>query len=402
VNRADRRKQGQRGKKLAFTEPRFNARDVKLRDMRFETSDASENFLNLCYLDDNFRGTRDSSVRLPSSEESVSVTPSSGGMVYKAFPHGLMYGDQLALIRGMGLMIGIGLAVPFLLKWIFGGPNMYTQIFKNASAGGFVNILPLVLLLPAAIIFGPFAAMIFFGELIGYRFGKSALFDRNRGEVHLFSDQATLLKPWKCTVKSYDWRCIRAEIDTMSVFSGTSSLTEAGLRCVVMDRPNGKEVIDEFVLGINVPANCIQPLLDTWEHVRRFMCKEGPLFVDQNDKPNPGLGRRSLWQHLLRWPKIEIATTIDLFRIGWEDKSPLTLFMATSGVIVIPFVWILAIFGVLPWISERAKREPVWPTEIIASVGGRALKGKNLDAWRSIVPEKLQHDLTPPAIKIGE
>lgn len=169
-----------------------------------------------------------------------------------------------------------------------------------------------------------------------------------------------------------------------------------------MDRPNGKEIIDEFVLGINVPANCIQPLLDTWEHVRRFMCKEGPLFVDQNDKPNPGLGRKSLWQHLLEWPRVEIVTTIDLFRIGWEDKSLLTLFMATLGVLVIPFVWILAIFGILSWISELAKREPVWPAEIIASVGGRALKGKNLDAWRSIVPDKLQHDLTPAAIRIDD
>ena len=110
----------------------------------------------------------------------------------------------------------------------------------------------------------------------------------------------------------------------------------------------------------------------------------------------------SLWQHLLRWPRTEIATTFDLFRIGWEDKSLLTLFMAALGVIVIPFVWILAIFGVLPWIGELAKLEPVWPTEIIASVGGRALKGKNLDAWRSIVPDKLQHDVTPPAIKIDD
>ena len=110
----------------------------------------------------------------------------------------------------------------------------------------------------------------------------------------------------------------------------------------------------------------------------------------------------SLWQHLLRWPRTEIATTFDLFRIGWEDKSLLTLFMAALGVIVIPFVWILAIFGVLPWISELAKLEPVWPTEIIASVGGRALKGKNLDAWRSIVPDKLQHDVTPPPIKIDD
>jgi len=400
VNRADRRKQRQRGKKQASTVPKIDVRDVKLRDMRFETSDASENFLNLGYLDDSFRGTRDSSVRLPPIEESVSTSPSSGGMVYKAFPHGLMYGDQLALIRGMGLLIGVFAAVPLFLQWIFGGENFYSSMFYDLFSGGFWSVLPILFLLIATIVFGPFAAMMFFGELIGYRFGKSALFDRNSGKIHLFSDKSALLHPWRCAVKSYDWRCIRAEIDTMSTFSGSWRRTEAGLRCVIMDRPNGKEVIDEFVLGVNVPANCIQPLLDTWEHVRRFMSKEGPLFVDQNDKPNPGLGRQSLWQHLLEWPRIEIVTTIDLFRIGWEDKSLLTLFMALLGVLVIPFVWILAIFGVLPWISELAKREPVWPTEIIASVGGNALKGKDLDAWRSIVPDKLRQDLTLPTRQI--
>lgn len=234
MNRAERRKQGQRGKKQASTEPKLDACDVKLGEMRFETSDASENFLNLCYLDENFRGTRDSSVRLPPIEESVSVTPSSGGMVYKAFPHGLMYGDQLALIRGMGLLIGVMAAVPFFLQWIFGGPNMYSSMFDDLFSGGFWEVLPAVMLLLSAIIFGPFAAMIFFGELIGYRFGKSALFDRNSGKVHLFFDRSTLLKPWKCTVESYDWRCIRAEIDTMSAFSGTLSRTDAGLRCVAL------------------------------------------------------------------------------------------------------------------------------------------------------------------------
>ena len=388
MSRADRRSRGERGPKEPRAKPMRDFENVTLRDMRFDTPEASAMFMNLRYFDRSYEGSRNDGIRLPPINESVSSTASSGGMVYKAFPHGLMYGDQMSLVAGGGLFLA-GMFVFFSsLHLIFGGSSLFFELFKAMTEGGAFYLVTVGILGLVMLGFSPFFLMLIMGDLVGFRFSTSALFDRNAGKIHLFSDKSLMWAPWRYHLKTYDWRCVRGEIDTVTLVTGPLLRTEAGLRCVVMDRPGGDTVVDQFVLGVNMPAQHIQPLLDTWEHVRRFMQHEGPLFADQHDKPNTSLGRQPLWKHLLSGPKLQVWGIGEMFKIAWEDKTLFPAFTGIVGIILLPFFWIFMLWGILPWLSGLAKREPTWPAEIIASVGGASLRGKDLEAWRAVIPEQ--------------
>ena len=385
MSRPERRKHGEPGSREPGWRRPGPSDKLTLADTRFDTPDASKHFLNLRYFDDAFKGNSETSVRLPAHPEPVSTTPRSGGMVYKAYPHGLMYGDQLSMFGGVGLFAGVamtGLAV----MWGVGGdlPGFFER-----------NLLLSIVLGMVFTVLYPLILFVFIGDLIGFRFDTSVLFDRHAGTVRVFADKSMPWRPWKYDLKSYDWRCVRAEIDTVSVFTGTLGRKEAGLRCVVYDRPGGDKVVDQFVLGTNMPAQHIQPLLDSWEHVRRFMQHEGPLFADEADRPNPSLGRPSLWQCLTMFPALEITSTISMFKIAWQDKSLAGFWAGLLGVAVAPFLWVLIPFGIFPWVSGLAKREPIWPAEVLASVGGHELRGRDLEAWRRVVPSEATTPLQP-------
>lgn len=383
----DTRARGARGPKGFRRNSSREFEHVRLREMRFDTPELSNMFLNLRYLNPVFAGVRDDAIRLPPIDESVSSTSSSGGMVYKAFPHGLMYGDQMSLMAGGGLFLGCIIAFLLSLHLIIGGNSIIFEYFDAISQGDTFTAIALSGMGLFLLAISPFLIVMIGGDLFGFRFETSALFDRNSGTIHLFSDDSMPWAPWRYKLKTYDWRCVRGEIDTVTLVTGPLVRREAGLRCVVMDRPNGKTVVDQFVLGINMPAQHIQPLLDTWEHVRRFMQHEGPLFADQDDQPNCSLGRQPLWKHLLAGPKFEFESTLDMIRIAKEEKSMNAAMASVLGIILLPFFWIPMLWGVLPWISGLAKRDPTWPAEIIASVGGASLQGKSLEAWRGVRSE---------------
>lgn len=400
MSRADRRNRGERGPKEPRAKSSPDLRNTALRDLRFDTPESSAMFLKLRYLDSAYTGSKADGIRLPPLEESVSVTASSGGMVYKAFPHGLMYGDQMSLMAGAGLFIGGIVLLPYLQHLIFGGDNLFSILFVAIRAGGGFNAIVLTILILLMLAVAPVALFVVISDLNGFRFNTSALFDRNAGKIHLFADQSMPWAPWRYQLKTYDWRCVRGEVDTVTFVTGPLIRKEAGLRCVVMDRPGGDTVVDQFVLGVNMPAQHIQPLLDTWEHVRRFMQHEGPLFADQHDQPNTSLGRQPLWKHLLSAPKLHVWGIKEMFQIAWEDQSPFAALTGFVGIILLPFIWIFVLWGFLPWLSGLAKRDPIWPAEIIASVGGASLSGKDLDAWRGVMPEMGQKITAPRQPKL--
>jgi hypothetical protein len=388
MNRKDRRRRGERSSKYPRPEPAPDLTNLTLSDMRFDTPAASALFMQLRYQDPAYIGSRDDAVRLPPVEQSASTTPSSGGMVFKAFPHGLMYGDQMSLMAGMGLFLALILTYFGSMHLFFGGESLISWLLTFDSEEKWIFLIPKIFLLLVSFVFSPVFLMVIVSDLMGFRFERSPLFDRNASKIHLFSDKSVPWAPWRHQLKTYDWRCVRGEIDTVTLFAGMMLRKEAGLRCVVMDRPGGDTVIDEFVLGVNLPAEHIQPLLDTWEHLRRFMQREGPLFADQHDKPNPSLGRQSLWQHLLAGPKFEYRITVEMFQIAREDKNPFALVAGLLGVLLsLPLFWLFALWGILPWLSGLVKRDPIWPPEVIASVGGASLHAKELEVWRGVIPE---------------
>lgn len=360
----------------AFTRCDYN--NVHLRDLRFDSPDSSELFMDLRYYNKAFAGSTETAVKLPPTSESTSSTAGSGGMVYKAFPHGLWYGDQFSLMGGLGLLGGLAMAGAF-----YGavGPD---GLFLSPVR---MNVLVSILLTLAFLVLTPLAVLFVLNDVVGYRFSKSVLFDRNAQKVHLLTFKPSLSNWSRCDLRTFDWHCVTAEVDAMRVFTGTVGRSEIGLRCLVMDRPGGAQVIDQFSLGVNMPAHHVQPLLDTWEHVRRFMQHEGPLFSDQDDGPNPGLGKQPFWRYLWMFPDLMLGGIKDFFVSARRDKSVVALMFAVGGAVVTAMALpLLLIFGLFPWISSLTKREPKWPAEILASVGGNPLSGNDLAAWRSVIP----------------
>lgn len=396
MNRQQRRKRGQResAQQSQQRRPRFDTDNLQLAQMRFDTPEASNLLLGLQYVDPRYQGSTDTATRLPPHDEPVSTTPHSGGMVYKAYPHGLMYGDQMALMEGLLLFLGIPVAL--LVYLLFN--DSYREVMSSVtSASGTLLVGLLYVLMVAGIALGMVG---FIAGLIGHRFHTSALLDRRAGKVHVFRDES---RPWKGTrgkVLTYDWSQVRAEIDTMSVFTGTVGRTEAGLRGVVLDPTDPTKVIDRFPLTINASTSNVQPLLDAWEHARRFMQHEGPLFSDEHDGPNPALGRQTLWHHMWSFVGEQITDAPEYFRMAWRDRSFLAFMVGFTGLILVPFMPIFALFGLFPWVSSLLKREPKWPAEVLASVGGNALKGDDLVAWRGVVPERSAlPPAAPPALR---
>lgn len=345
-------------------------------------------FLSFRYRHASFRGVEGDGVRLPSNRESVSAMASSGGMVYKAFRNGLMYGDQQSLMAGGGLFLGLIVVFMFTQHLFIGGENMFSSALNGVREGQVVLAITNIVWLIAMLAALPLLMLFVIGDLVGFRFDRSALFDRQAGKVHVFSDKSTPIAPWRYTLKTYDWACVHAEIDTMAMLIDELRQPQAGLRVVIMDQPGGHTVVDHFLLGISVPAQHIQPLLDTWEHVRRFMQHEGPLFASPQDRPNSALGRKPLWRHLLAWPAEYLCSGPDLVKLGWRRKNPFIAFGAVLWFFSLPVVVFTFLWGFLPWLSGLAKRDPVWPADILASVGGASLSGKELDAWRDLVPGK--------------
>ena len=149
---------------------------------------------------------------------------------------------------------------------------------------------------------------------------------------------------------------------------------------------------DDVDLGATVSQEQIQSLLDAWEHVRRFMEHEGPLFAGPDDNPNPAQAYPPLWRHLAAWPSAYNDLGAGLFQLGWNKKNPLYWLLGVLWLACMPLAVLMMPWGLLPWLSGLAKRDPIWPAKVFASVGGPPLYGNDLDAWRDVIPDKAYTD----------
>jgi hypothetical protein len=101
---------------------------------------------------------------LPPAEVSVSETPHTGGTVYKAYAHGLMFGSRVPILYG-------------------GSVLCLSILYLYAKAG----VPDTGFLLFSILIFFPLGIVATLLGLIGYRFEQSVLFNRAEGKVHIFS-----------------------------------------------------------------------------------------------------------------------------------------------------------------------------------------------------------------------
>ena len=308
----------------------------------------------------------------------MSTTPQTHGAVIKAFAHGLVCTNQSALMVGVMAIGGVfALAFGFLIS----------GAAERLSAWGLLIFT--LLLVPAGY-------LMLRSDITGYRY-PAVLFDRAASKVHFFIDERiTMRKPdgflyfrkswllWPLwgggahSIQTYDWSCVRAEVVKARIFTGVVAREEAQLRIAVTDVPGGANVLTSIGIGLGTSAMVVQPALDTWEHIRRFMQHEGPLFV-QGDGPNPSLGQQPLWQAPLFMQSLIGPGAMQTWKEGGTTDWLVGVFL----LICLP---VLAPIGVSRWVCMKLKSEPKWPTEILASVGGAELKGSELEAWQNVVP----------------
>ncbi|WP_267095263.1 DUF6708 domain-containing protein [Xanthomonas sacchari] len=349
--------------------PSASGRPLGMADLEWLGQAACDEFFKL-HDNEVFRGIGAGAVLLPPHSVPASRSPNSGGAVIEAFPHGLAYGSMMTLLVGyLGFgAVAIGLPLTLMLASAVGDANAFTPALVGTS------------------VLSVFVYFMLRFDLIGYRYAPT-LFDRNAGKVHVFKDNTRLFGWWPLwggggqhEILSYDWACVRAQVVRFKTFTGTVAQDNAALQMIVLAAPGDTRVVGQFGLGLTSSAIAVQPLLDTWEHIRRFMEHEGPLFVE-GDGPNEALFEMRLarciffGQPFIGPGSAEHWRHPDLGAILWQ-------------IIAIPLFPLTVLYGLIRWASFHIKSKPVWPPEVLASVGGAPLHGSALDAWRHVVPDR--------------
>jgi len=331
---------------------------------------AADEFFKL-HANPAFGGTGATGVVLPPNSLSVSRRATVGNSVINAYANGLEYAEQVFSAGGF-----------MLFGFVVFGYLTVLLITMLPDVGG-VLFPSLVVLCLVGLWF------MFRFDTVGYRY-TPVLFNRALGKVHVFRDQTRFWSLWPLwgggahRVDSYEWSCVRAQISRFRVFTGNVAQDSARLGCIVLKAPDRAELVAEFPLGVTTSALAIQNLLDHWEHVRRYMEYEGPMFPE-GEEPYKEVTTQSLLG----------AVFFGQPFIGPGAKEAfVTTDMGVSFVLV---VWqILALFlfpvtltiGLLRWASLRIRTKPKWPVEVLASVGGKVLNGDELNTWRGVIPEK--------------
>jgi hypothetical protein len=337
-----------------------------MADVEWLGQQACDEFFKL-HDNEVFKGVEAGAVLLPPHSVPSSKSPNSGGAAIEAYPHGLAYGNMMTMLTGY---LAFGVLVLLLPIWLLFASSQLSEF--NAASAVFDAAGLLVLLF-----------MLRF-DLTGYRYAPT-LFDRKSGKVHIFKDNTRLFSWWplwggggQYEILSYDWACVRAQVTRFKTFTGTVAQDNAALQMIVLAAPGDTRVVGQFGLGLTSSAIAVQPLLNTWEHIRRFMEHEGPLFVE-GDGPNAALFEMRLarciffGQPFIGPGSDEHRKNPDLGAILWQ-------------IIAIPLFPLTMLYGLIRWASFHIKSKPTWPPEVLASVGGASLRGSELEAWRNVVP----------------
>lgn len=298
---------------------------------------------------------------LPTASHSVSSRARSHDTIHAVYPEGISFIDELGAMEGYLTILGAMTAsLPVwalhysLTHWQSHGPDWLT----------------LCIFTPALII----ALLMIRSDTIAYRY-QPVLFNRATGKVHVFLAQSlTWWKLWQLKppsrIETWDWDCIRAEVVEFTVFTGSGAPSKNyALVGAVVDQPGSLNVISRFGIGGSYPWSP-DPMVERWEHVRRYMRNEGPalapgdsLFHDASThrfwaalwfgQPLIGPGSRQYW-------------TGEFLNGWWFLTIP-------GGMLFLAMLPFSMAAGLLRWLSHKAKREPKWTPEILASLGGPAL-----------------------------
>jgi hypothetical protein len=297
---------------------------------------------------------------LPPSTASVHTSPITGGAVLKVYPNALAFVDQIGAMRGY-LAANALMGLPLTTLGIMDGA-------RDGMWWGVAFLVPLALVLLAFVQI----------DFVGFRY-QPVLVNRGLGQVHVFVGQ---MLPWwqwfwklwgrsGWEVQTYDWRCIRAEVIQFTIFAGQVPRRESALVFAVTDAPGSNKVIQRFGVGPTSAYGDIDSLVRRWEHIRRFMQGEGPVWVAGDAKFEDFAV--SFW---------DAATFMQpLFNPMFKDlrDSPRHWWwiwpLGVAALIGLPLT---APLGIVRWLSYKLNAEPVWPKDVLQSLGGAELSDEQL------------------------
>jgi hypothetical protein len=292
-------------------------------------------------------------VLLPQLNVKAAERARTFGSVMQVRANGFSFVDQREAFRGYGSAV-----------WLIGFPSMLLLAWMTLTAGNWVLwLLYVVLVLPCTII----VCWLLQQDITGYRYEPVAVC-KSDGKVHVFRSLGHWWwelgwKQWgriPAETLSYDWSCVRGEIVQITVFTGQILRRESGLVFAITDQPGSHKVIARFGVGPTVGYGQHDMLIQRWEHIRRYMQSQGPLWQSGDvlylfDEPT--LRAALVWGQ----PILE-----DGFVATWRDQAFGLALISTVMLIAWPF---FALIGLMRYLSHKLLREPQWPPEIEAALG---------------------------------
>lgn len=272
--------------------------------------------------------------------------------VMRVYPNALAFVDQLGAMRGY--LSSFGILGVFLLAW---------ALAFMISAGF------LFLVAVNSILF--FLCLIFVQvDWVGFRYAP-VLVNRALGKVHVFVDKGLPWWQWgwklwgktRFEVQTYDWACVRGEVVQYTIFTGQVPRRESGLVFAVTDARGSSTVVQRFGVGPSIGYGDLESPVERWEHIRRFMQEDGPAWtVYDRLYEDFGVG---FWESFWLFQP--------LFGPGSEANRRKGVGMWLLGLVALPFLPLTAYMGLVRYLSFRMKREPAWPKDVQASLGGPPL-----------------------------
>jgi hypothetical protein len=298
---------------------------------------------------------------LPSLGKSASASARSHDSIMAVHPQGISFIDQLGAMEGFLTVIG-GMGAAAAATPLYFSATAAPGLAPPLWLDFWMALLLLVCLL------------VIRSDTLTYRY-RPVLINRAAGKVHCFvSEGLSWWKLWQlrppAQVQTWDWACVRGEVVEFTVLGGGGvPRREYALMFAVVDAPGSRRVVARFGVGLSSSWNA-EFMVQRWEHIRRYMRGEGPplapgdtLFTDDSTK------------HL--WAALTFGQPLLGPGSGeyWSGKALngwwfLTIPMGLIFLGLLPFTMAA---GLLRWASHKLKREPKWPAEILASVGGAAL-----------------------------
>lgn len=309
--------------------------------------------------------------RVLSRDRTACEHPHANGLINAVYLNAIEICGNLGSVKGLGVLFGsmalaAVVAMVIAMKMVLTpdmthpNPQMHVIQVEDAIFAFFIFLVALLAAVGAAIFLRR--------DIFTYR-DEPILFNRRTRKVHFFRRRINMMRPfspWPVVVDTYDWDCIRGEVNGGVALIGSVAMMRYWLYLAVSDRPNNGRVIDRFVVGMAFREQVL--LAAIWEHIRRYMEEDGaPLQHGDTLNFSQNFSHREAWA--VAFPFLSKSEVL--------RKDIMMNFLMFIG---LPFSIIL---GLCTWIAEVTCRNPQWPQDVLDQTGGVALSE---DAIRALIP----------------